>query len=198
LYSRDNYPRWGSEVLPGMLACLTGTFGGGGGAGGGVGGGVVSPASAMVLRRLATTFFTNLTKAWLGGGASGASPPGTAAGAGAVVAHPPEVTSQFTAVLLQQVVPAALQSICNGSCGPNITSDANSMNWIGDVGVLMWTLSSVAHQDFVSYLGTLLTSWQWPERAVGALISLLDGSNQQNASIIFKDSFKQFIRELLS
>ena len=173
LYSPENHPRLATDVLSALLQGVQGQ----------VSGEPISLSPSIPLRRLCITIITSLAKAWFG--------PVTR------TQHPSEVSEFFVSFLLQQVVPAMLQSLCNGSI-PNILTDALSQQLVGDVSQLMWTLSAVAHDDFLSYLRNLLLTLQWPETAIATLIGHLDGSTSGQAMNTFRDTFKKFIKQLLS
>ena len=137
----------------------------------------ISNAVGLTLRRPAVTLLSCLTTSWIQEDSS---------------VHP-DVENLLLSFLCEQALPITIGACSEGSL--NVV-DPQTQSFIGDVGVMLWSLASVRRQDTQKYLQEdLLPNLGWHDAAIAELMSLFRDFGPVN---IFRDKFKKLIRKLHS
>lgn len=105
-----------------------------------------------------------------------------------------ELRQAFYSFLYDQAIPLIL-----GSCTDRVSinlKDAATQGLLVEIASLLWTMHSLNPIETISYFRQLLVALGWPEEPARTFITLLSNANMPVGT--FKDSFKQFIRSLMS
>lgn len=139
--------------------------------------GKIGPALSLPIRKSAVGIVTALVKVW-----------GSSESASFVSPGLRQAMYQF---LYDRAVPTVLRSLTD-RVSVNVR-DAMTQSLLVEVGVLVWTMHAVNAADTIAYLQQLLPALGWPPASCMSLIASL--SLPVHA---FKESFKQFVRDLMS
>lgn len=155
--------------LPDILSnIMTGVRGGGSG---------ISVSGGITLRRLSMGVLIQLTSSWIAPDAAVSS----------------NVQQMLISLLCDEALPLSLRQCCDGTID---LRDAQTQGFLGDVGMLLWTLASTRPQDTQQYLQSMLPSIGWSPVAISGVLHLLFETGQIATTV--RDAFKKFMRQMAS